>query len=108
MGKWWFCGVMLAITATALSVIAGVTARPKTETPPPAAQNEVATAAETPFGTFGVYEGKLAFFGQDGTPQTVYDVWVNTLPEAERDKLQTGIPVPDRAAYLALLQEYTG
>lgn len=108
MTKWWFCGVALAVTVVAVSVVAGVAATPDPGEISSATRAAEAAVSAAPFGTFGVYEGKLAFFCGDPTPDTVYEVWVSTLPEPEREKLEAGIPVPDRAAYLALLQDYTG
>ena len=108
MTKWWLCGVALAITVVSLSVIAGVAATPDSGEVSSATRAAEAAAPAAPFGTFGVYEGKLAFFCGEPTPDTVYEVWVSTLPDTEREKLEAGIPVADRAAYLALLQAYTG
>lgn len=105
MGKWWLCGTALAITMVSLSMVAGV-ATTKKPAAPTTAKAEV-TVAES-FGTFGVYEGKLALFCDEDTPKIVYDVWVNTLPPEEQQRLAAGIVVPTRAAFLALLQEYTG
>lgn len=105
MGKWWFCGVALAITVVSVSVIVGVASQ---KSPPPAASQTVVTATAAGYGTFGVYEGRLALFCGGSTPDTVYDVWVSALPDEERKRLEAGVPIADRAAYLALLQEYTG
>ena len=105
MGKWWFCGVSLAVIVASVSVIVGVGAK---ESEPPAASQTVVTATAAAYGTLGIYEGRLALFCGGETPDEVYDVWVSALPDAERERLAAGIPVADRTAFFRLLQEYTG
>jgi len=47
------------------------------------------------------------FEGQAAYPMQVFDVYVSTLPEEERTKVQTGIPVADETQLYRLLEDYT-
>ncbi len=53
------------------------------------------------------YEGRLAvFFHEEEAPQTVFDVYVSTLPEYDRGQLQQGVPVKDYGELLKRIEDY--
>ncbi len=112
MTKWWLCGVAMAVMVASVSVIGGLSARAPSATTQdvsvPSVAEVRAPVTEACYGTLGVWNGKLALFCGEETPSAVYDVWASSLPPEEQKKLATGIPVANRAAFLALLQEYTG
>ena len=79
---------------------------PDTEQPEPAGMT---TAAQAVYRVLGVWQGRLAVFRpEEETPERVYEVWVSSLPDAERERLRAGIAVSDRRELLALLEDYTG
>lgn len=109
MAKWWVCGVAVAVVVVSVSVIWGITQpAPIPETDLSAAPADAAVTEAALYGVLGVWDGKLALFCGSNSPTTVYDVWVETLPVEEQQKLEHGIEAPSRAAFLRLLQEYTG
>ena len=109
MTKWWIFGVAMAIIIVSVAVIWGVAQpAPPTETAPSAEKADAAVTAAEIYGVLSVWDGKLALFCGEETPAAVYDVWIETLPEEERKKLEIGIVATSRAAFLQLLQEYTG
>ncbi len=109
MTKWWIFGVAMAVMIVSVSVIWGVTQSSSTvEETSSAKKADVAVTEAEIYGVLGVWDGKLALFRGEETPDTVYDVWITTLPQEERKKLEIGIVAPSRAAFLQLLQEYTG
>jgi len=100
-----FYGLVL-ILAAASGVWLALT-RP--ETPVPSEIEAPSVATTDPLYTVGVFEGRLAVFaGQSNTPQTVYDVFVSSLPSAEQEALHRGIPVQTETALQRLLEDYTG
>lgn len=54
------------------------------------------------------YSNRIGIFKQDGTLLHVLDIYVKTLPEADRRLLGEGIPVQTRAELYALIEDYTG
>ncbi len=63
---------------------------------------------DQPRYVIGNWEGQVAVFeGQAAYPMQVFDVYVSTLPEEERAKIQTGIPVADETQLYQLLEDYT-
>lgn len=57
--------------------------------------------------TVGIYNGRVAVFsGNDAEPVSICDVYAAALPEADRQKLAEGIPVPDEKALHDLLEDY--
>jgi hypothetical protein len=66
------------------------------------------TPVDQPRYVIGSWEGQVAVFeGQAAYPMQVFDVYVSTLPEEERTKVQTGIPVADETQLYQLLEDYT-
>lgn len=67
-----------------------------------------ASSSETEQYIIGVYEEKIAVFAQgDSIPIDVYNVYVNTLPEADRTALRNGIEVSGKARLRELIEDYT-
>lgn len=55
------------------------------------------------------YNGKLAVFEMDSeNPVEVFSVFVNTLPQVDRDLLKNGIIASTKAELLRLIEDYTG
>lgn len=56
----------------------------------------------------GVWEGKLALFteGRDN-PDEVYDVYIQTLPEEEQERLRKGIVIQNEEELAGWLEDYT-
>ncbi|MCI8648854.1 MAG: hypothetical protein HFG20_01925 [Anaerotruncus sp.] len=53
------------------------------------------------------YEGKLAIFTNDlVTPDLVFDVYVKTLPEYDREELERGVRVEDYEKLIARIEDY--
>lgn len=54
------------------------------------------------------YQGKLAVFpyGEE-RPRKVFDVYVNTLPEYDREQLTAGVPVKDYEELLLRIEDYS-
>lgn len=54
------------------------------------------------------HEGKLAvFFYGETQPQTVFEVYVSTLPEYDRKQLKQGVAVKDYEELLARIEDYS-
>ncbi len=96
-------GVIVAILITAMLAAIWICDRPTTAAADDAERTVVAEQ------TLGEWEGRLALFDGDGAlPSQVYDVWIATLPEAEQQRLKTGISIPDEQTLWSLLEDYTG
>lgn len=59
--------------------------------------------------TIGEWQGQVAVFemGTD-TPRQVFDTYVETLPEGQRQQLRQGVPADTEAQLSVLLEDYTG
>lgn len=59
--------------------------------------------------TVTAYEGRLAVYLTDhmGAPQYVTDVDISTLPAADREALQKGIPVYTEEELTSVLEDYS-
>ena len=59
--------------------------------------------------TVTAYEGRLAVYltAQMDAPQYVTDVEVSTLPLADREALQTGIPIYNEEELTSILEDYS-
>lgn len=55
----------------------------------------------------GVYDGKVAVFSSSGDLEEVYDVYVSTLPEYDREQLRIGVRAEDANSLRALIEDYT-
>ena len=106
MVRWWLCGVGAAVLIVSSAILLGVSAG-TAPSPAETAAKTLETAQES-YGVLGVWQGQLALFDTQAQPRRVYEVWVSDLPEEEQERLCDGIPVEDRAAFLALLEEYSG
>ncbi len=66
-------------------------------------------AAPLPRYTIGDWQGQVAVFeGDDHYPKQVLDVHTGTLPIAEQQQIQAGIPVEDEEQLWALIEDYSG
>ena len=68
------------------------------------------SATDQLYGYFAMtYMGKVGIFrvGSD-EPFDVLDVWVNDLPEADREQLNAGLFLPSEESLQALVEDYTG
>ena len=54
------------------------------------------------------YEGKIGIFSENGTLLQVIDVYIKTLPKADRSLLEKGILVRDEAELRSIIEDYTG
>ena len=54
------------------------------------------------------YEGKIGVFTEDSTLVRVIDVYIKTLPKADRRLLEKGFSVMGEAELRAVIQDYTG
>ncbi len=53
-------------------------------------------------------DGKLAvYFYGETQPRRVFDVYVQTLPEWDREQLKTGVPVKDYEELLKRIEDYS-
>ncbi len=53
------------------------------------------------------YNGKLAvYFSNSQTPQTVFDLYLSTLPEYDRGQLRLGVPVKDYEELVQRIEDY--
>lgn len=108
---------MLAAAALTLAAAALLLARPA-KTPEedrsvqtaglPAEQTRQAHPAEqTACWTVGLWQGHIAVFHQGAeAPETVLEMPVDALPEADRAALERGIPVNTPEELAALLEDY--
>ena len=56
----------------------------------------------------GIWEGNLALFTEGReSPDEVYDVYVQTLPKEEQDRLRQGIAVGSEEELAGWLEDYT-
>ena len=54
------------------------------------------------------YEGKIGIFTDNGTLVRVIDVYIKTLPNADRTLLEKGFVVTGEAELRAIIEDYTG
>lgn len=55
------------------------------------------------------YNGKLAVFETNSEhPVEVFSIFVDSLPQVDRDLLKDGIPASTKAELLRLIEDYTG
>lgn len=53
------------------------------------------------------YNGKLAvYFSNSQTPETVFDLYLSTLPEYDRGQLRLGVPVKDYEELVKRIEDY--
>lgn len=80
----------------------------KADSPAPSAPPPT-TAAPSPYAYLRAWEGRLAVFRPaQATPTEVHEVFLQTLPSAEQQLLQAGIPVYSEEELQRLLEDYTG
>lgn len=103
---------LAGIFAISMLVIAAVYfIPPKTENPLPESSISMADTQQTDLEEYPyllrTYEGKLALFSTDLVkPDMVFDVYVRTLPEFDRDQLERGVRVPDYEKLTSLIEDY--
>ena len=107
-----------SVAAAALCIGAAlISPRPsaKAERPQPVQQAPDVQEDSAPFTggsakyTVTVYEGRLAVYltASAQAPQYVTDVEVSTLPAADREALQKGIPIYTEAQLTSILEDYS-
>lgn len=53
------------------------------------------------------YEGKVAVFQPDNTtPEKILDIYLNTLPEYDQNRLREGIPVHDQSELERYIEDF--
>lgn len=98
--------IAAAITLLCVSALATVVVR---QTAASAPSPHAETTHATPYRVLREWNGKLAvFLPESSTPETVYEVWVSTLPEEEQARLHAGVEVAGNEELLSLLEDYTG
>jgi len=56
----------------------------------------------------GGYGGKLALYrALKEEPEIVFNVWLHSLPDVDRERLAAGIEIDDEEQLLALIEDYT-
>lgn len=61
-----------------------------------------------PLYTLGEYNGKLALFKRGySMPVEIYDVYLSSLPDAERSKIKNGITAQSDEEILKIIEDYT-
>lgn len=111
----------VAIAALLLGLVLAFVSRsraPQPEQPqqtaPPAQQAETPVPDEPltvpdPAGyVLRSYNGRLAIF-QNGSesPEMIFDVYTRLLPQADRERLESGISAPDYETLARLIEDYT-
>ncbi|MGN0571250.1 MAG: hypothetical protein ACI4K9_03620 [Candidatus Fimenecus sp.] len=75
------------------------------ETKDTAQQN---TKASVPKYTFSVYQGRLALYERGfAMPVEIFDVYLDTLPQEEQEKIKTGICAESDAEIQKIIEDYT-
>lgn len=55
------------------------------------------------------YSGKVALFTENNpTPDEIYDIYVESLPKSDREKLENGITLHSKTQLNSLLEDYDG
>ena len=106
----------VALAVTALCVAAGVLlwtslyfGGKREPDPPPVDVTPVSTEAPTMVRRYlRSWEGKLALFtGDNPAPDEVYDVYIQSLPPEEQERLNAGIAVDTEEELAGWLEDYT-
>ncbi len=97
---------LVLLLAVASGIVLALT-RP--DAPATAEEDAALHGVADPIAVVGSFEGRLAVFSpNENTPHTVYDVFLSSLPAAEQEALQAGIPVYTETALQRLIEDYTG
>lgn len=99
----------VGVIAVSLITIGAAYALPQEAMPPNTSQSaSVGSAAQADYPyLLRSYEGKLAVFTQNTVqPDMVFDVYVRTLPEADREQLARGVRVETYEKLTALIEDY--
>lgn len=104
MKKYLRCALMIA----ALVTVSAVCLMGEPAAAPPDAQSlSPSSDVQAPLYTLGLYQGRLALYLPARTvPETVYDTYAASLPEAHRQALQQGIAVYSEEQLQLLLENY--
>ena len=66
------------------------------------------TTTLAPLYTLTQYEGKLALFKRGySMPVEIYDVYLSSLPDSERGKIESGITAQSDEEILKIIEDYT-
>lgn len=107
--------VVAVVAALATATLAALI-RLNTPDPPapdpvvtPSGQQAALPTAPSPYAYVGEWEGRLAVFRtENAAPETVYDVFIASLPPSEQQALRARIPVANEVELQGLLEDYTG
>ncbi len=95
--------IFLAVTLILFAVLIGFWSINKSKL-----TNGVAVNVTENEYVIGVYQEKIAVFAQgDRIPIEVYDVYVSTLPEKDRQDLYKGVKVRGKAQLKLKIEDYT-
>lgn len=71
-------------------------------------REEKTTAANMNLYTLSDYKGRIALYKQGyAMPVEIYDIYVDSLPEEEQKKVETGINADTDAEILKIIEAYT-
>lgn len=102
---------LIGIIVVSLITIGAAYAIPQ-KAPPDIANPSVSSAVSLEDTTaypylLRAYDGKLAVFTTNLVePDMVFDVYIKTLPEYDREQLERGVRVPDYESLTALIEDY--
>lgn len=66
------------------------------------------TQTHIPKYTLSVYQGKLALFARGyAMPVEIYDVYLDSLPKAEQEKIKNGISAENDTEIQKIIEDYT-
>ncbi len=71
-------------------------------------QTEIESETEKTEYTVKSYEGKIGIFTDNGTLVRVIDVYIKTLPKADRNLLEKGFIVTNESELRSVIEDYTG
>ena len=71
-------------------------------------ENKRTSDNKSVYYTVKEYDGHIAIFINDETqPQNIFDSYVSTLPEKDRERLKKGITVSNKEELQRIIEDYT-
>lgn len=93
-----FVALILLIITTFISVNSKSVSRAKAEL----------TQTKAAKYTLSEYDGKIALYKQGSAmPVEIYDIYIDSLPQEEREKVKSGISADTDAQIIKLIEAYT-